>query len=130
QEVFLQLYRCLGQLASPEHAANWLRRVASHRSMDYSRRRNARRQVSLEEVRRPAEAPRVRDPWLGERLRQLVAALPPKARAVVVLRFQEEMGPEEIAEVLNLPLGTVKSRLQRSLAVLREKIGRVTGAIR
>jgi RNA polymerase sigma-70 factor (ECF subfamily) len=46
---------------------------------------------------------------------------------VVVLRYQEEMEPEEIARVLNMPVGTVKSQLQRSMAVLREKVSRTIG---
>jgi RNA polymerase sigma-70 factor (ECF subfamily) len=43
---------------------------------------------------------------------------------VVILRFQEDMDPSEIAGVLDMPLNTVKSHLQRSLAVLREKLER------
>jgi RNA polymerase sigma-70 factor (ECF subfamily) len=57
----------------------------------------------------------------------LVAALPEKARAVVVLRYQEDLDPTEIAGVLGIPVGTVKSQLQRALALLREKMSRVVG---
>jgi RNA polymerase sigma-70 factor (ECF subfamily) len=49
---------------------------------------------------------------------------------VMVLRYQEDLTPEEISEVLEMPVGTVKSHLQRSLAMLREKIGRSMGDIR
>jgi len=130
QDVFLQLYRSLESLESVAHVTNWLRRVATHRSIDYGRRRKVRPQVSLEDVREPSTAAAPADPFLSERLRQLVASLPPKARAVVVLRFQEEMDPEEIARVMGIPAGTVKSQLQRSLAMLRQKIGRALGAVR
>jgi RNA polymerase sigma-70 factor (ECF subfamily) len=49
------------------------------------------------------------------------------ARAVVILRYQEDLTPTEIAEVLTMPVATVKSHLQRSLAMLREKVVRVIG---
>ncbi len=49
---------------------------------------------------------------------------------VVILRYQEDLTPAEIAEVLAMPIATVKSHLQRSLAMLREKILRVMGDVR
>jgi RNA polymerase sigma-70 factor (ECF subfamily) len=61
---------------------------------------------------------------LSERLRRLVASLPEKPRAVMVLRYQEDLDPEEIAATLGMPVRTVKSHLQRSLVMLREKAGR------
>ena len=66
---------------------------------------------------------------LARRLRQLVASLPPKQRMVVVLRYQEDLEPEEISELLRVPVGTVKSQLQRSLAILREKVARTMGMV-
>ena len=70
----------------------------------------------------PGEA--ARDPMLEETLRRLVASLPEAPRMVMVLRYQEDLDPSEIAETLSMPLGTVKSHLQRSLALLREKLER------
>ncbi len=64
------------------------------------------------------------DPLLSRQLRQLVASLPAGPRAVVVLRYQEELTPEEIAETLGMPVATVKSHLRRTLALLREKLTR------
>jgi RNA polymerase sigma-70 factor (ECF subfamily) len=60
-----------------------------------------------------------RDPLMVRRLRSLVAALPAAPRAVLTLRFQEDLDPSEIARVLEMPLNTVKSHLRRGLAVLR-----------
>jgi RNA polymerase sigma-70 factor (ECF subfamily) len=48
----------------------------------------------------------------------------------MVLRYQEDLTPEEISEVLEMPVRTVKSHLQRSLAILREKVDRSMGDIR
>ncbi len=59
------------------------------------------------------------DPLLSGALRRLIARLPERSRMIVILRFQEDLQPAEIAETLDMPLGTVKSNLHRSLAVLR-----------
>jgi RNA polymerase sigma-70 factor (ECF subfamily) len=65
------------------------------------------------------------DPLLSRQLRQLVAALPATPRAVIALRYQEECSPDEIAELLSMPVATVKSHLRRTLRLLREKLTRV-----
>src|SRR5512135_3515124 len=64
QDVFLQLYRSIDSLESPEHATRWLRRVATNRCIDFCRRRKLAPQVSLEEVREPATPVAARDPML------------------------------------------------------------------
>jgi len=126
QDVFLELYRHLDSLKSPEHVTFWLRKVTSHRCIDYARRRKWS-QVSLDDVSELPAAATSRDPLLQRMLRQLVASLPETARAVVILRYQEDLTPTEIAELLAMPIATVKSHLQRSLAMLREKVTRVMG---
>ena len=127
QEVFLSLHKHLADLQSTAHAAFWLRRVAVQRSLDEARRRKRRPQVPLEAVPEPVArsagaAPG--DPLLGATLRRLVASLPEAPRAVMILRYQEDLDPSQIAEILQMPVGTVKSHLQRSLALLREKLQR------
>ena len=61
---------------------------------------------------------------MSDVLRRLIASLPETPRAVMVLRYQEDLDPAEIADILEMPLGTVKSHLQRSLSLLREKLER------
>jgi RNA polymerase sigma-70 factor (ECF subfamily) len=129
QDVFLHLYQHLDSLKSPEHVRFWLRKVTSHRCIDYARRRKWS-QVSLDDIPELAATGTACDPLLRRKLRQLVASLPEKARAVVILRYQEDLTPAEIADVLTMPVATVKSHLQRSLAMLREKIVRVIGDAR
>ncbi|MCL6506617.1 MAG: sigma-70 family RNA polymerase sigma factor [Bryobacteraceae bacterium] len=126
QEVFLRLHRELGTLESPRHVVLWLRRVTCHRALDSWRRRR-RAEISLEEAGDLPSAWQAGDPLLENRLRQLVASLPPKWRAMVILRYQEDLEPVEIARVLQVPVGTVKSGLQRALATLRGKIQRSMG---
>jgi RNA polymerase sigma-70 factor (ECF subfamily) len=70
------------------------------------------------------------DPLLSRRLRRLIASLSYKARLVMILRYQEDLMPDEIAAAMGMPVATVKSHLQRSLATLREKMARMIGAVR
>ena len=124
QEVFLGLHRNLASIQSAGHAGNWLRKVAVQRAIDAGRRRLRRAQVALEDVAEPVAHSPVRDPMLGETLRRLIATLPETPRMVMVLRYQEDLDPAEIGQVMDMPVATVKSHLQRSLALLREKLTR------
>ncbi len=127
QDVFLSLHQHLAEMESPEHILFWLRRVTTNRALDETRRRQRRPVVSLENAPEPVALNAARDPLLGSALRKVVTALPEKARAIVVLRYQEDLDPTEIARILGIPVGTVKSQLQRALALLREKLTRRLG---
>ena len=122
QEVFLELYRSLSRLESDAHVVSWLRRVASHRCIDEIRRRNHRQEFATDTLPEPGHSPQTRDVFGAERLQAMVAELPENARMVVVLRYQEEMEPTEIASALSMPINTVKSHLRRSIAELRESL--------
>jgi RNA polymerase sigma-70 factor (ECF subfamily) len=128
QEVFLSLHRNLAHIQSPAHAAAWLRKVAAQRVIDEGRRRQRRPLVAIDKIAEPAATARAsgmeRDLLLNEALRRLVASLPETPRMVMILRYQEDLDPMEIAEVLEMPVATVKSHLQRSLSLLREKLAR------
>lgn len=128
QDVFLQLHTTLPTLKSAEHVKFWLRKVTAHRCIDYQRRRKLP-QVSLDEAPEPASPTQTSDPLVARRLQQFVASLPEKPRLVVILRYQEDMLPEDIAAVLAMPVATVKSHLQRSLALLRDKVTRTMGEV-
>ena len=124
QDVFLRLYQSLPGIQSPTHVKHWLRQATSRRCIDIARRARLRRFLSLGAAPEPAMEMRVADPALERKLRTLVAELPPKLRMTVVLRYQEDLEPSEIAEVLGIPLNTVKSSLRRSLARLRHTLAR------
>ena len=125
QDVFLQLYGALSSIRSEAHAVAWLYKVTSHRCIDYARRR--RRTLALEDIPEPAADAAENDPLLSRRLRRAVASLPPKARIAVVLRYQEDLEPEEIARALGWRVNTVKSRLSRALKLLRGKLNSAFG---
>src|SRR6201999_516417 len=120
----------LSAIKSPAHLTFWLRKVTAHRSIDQTRRQKVRPQVSLEDVPEPMARQAEEDFMLSETLRRLVETLPEKARMVVVLRYQEDLEPAEIAKVLDMPVNTVKSHLRRSLSLLRDKLSRSVGEAR
>jgi RNA polymerase sigma-70 factor, ECF subfamily len=135
QDVFLSLYRNLGAMKSAAHTVWWLRRVAVQRSIDEARKRKRRPQASLANLGdTPEPATPAASGDLGQEdflrnatLWRMVAALPEIPRVVVILRYQEDLSPAEIAAVLDRPVATVKSDLQRALALLREKSARRFG---
>jgi RNA polymerase sigma-70 factor, ECF subfamily len=130
QDVFLQLHSKICHLEGAKHVTFWLRKVTSHRCIDYVRKLGSRFTVALEDIHEPSIVEQHGDPLLNRRIRQMIAILPEKPRMVMVLRYQEDLTPEEISEVLEMPVRTVKSHLHRSLAMIREKIERSMGDIR
>jgi len=129
QDVLLELDRNLHKLGSADHVRFWLRQVTLHRSADALRRKRTKaaslgtdvwveleeRHVLVEPFEMEDESP------LGVRIEELLATLPESQRAALVLRYQEDLTPEEIAVTLKTPLATVKSHLQRGLKLLRVK---------
>ncbi len=123
QDVFVSLHRHLASIVSPEHLRFWLRRTVCHRAIDRLRRLRSRAALPLESAAEIEESAPSVDPMLEKRLRELVARLPPGPRATLLLRYQEDLDPPEIARTLGVPLNTVKSHLRRSLALLRGRCG-------
>jgi RNA polymerase sigma-70 factor, ECF subfamily len=129
QDVLLELDRNLKKMESAAHVRWWLRQVTLHRCTDALRRRRARAAtlgtdvwVELEERHVLIEPFEIDgESALGARVEALLAGLPEAQRAALVLRYQEEMTPEEIAAMLKSPLATVKSQLQRGLKLLRAR---------
>ena len=121
QEVFLQLFRSLGAIESPAHLVFWLRQVTTRRCIDVIRRTRLQK-MSLEDAAELPAPERWHDPLLDQRLRRLIQELPDLQRAVVTLRYQEDLDPAEICRIVELPVNTVKSHLHRALRSLRRKL--------
>ena len=125
QSALLLIARRLPSLRDPRWFRAWAYRIATREAVRAARRR--RRDLSLFEDA-PAiesaapEAPPL-DPWLLRACADRLAALPPAAELTVRLHYLEEMTLVEIAEALEIPVGTVKSRLAYGLARLREQLG-------
>jgi RNA polymerase sigma-70 factor (ECF subfamily) len=121
QDVFMLLHRHLADLSSASHLRFWLRKTACHRAIDRLRRRPRVALLPLDDVPDIEALGEEDDPLIEQWLQQLIARLPATPRAVILLRYQEDLDPPEIAMTLGLPLNTVKSHLRRSLALLRSR---------
>ena len=122
QDIFLDLFRNLRALQSQVHVTAWLRRSTINRCIDQSRKRAYRNEASLSDLNKAANTEHYPDVFAHEALRRQVAALPETQRAVIILRYGESLMPEEIAEFLNTPVNSIKSRLARALQTLRRKL--------
>jgi RNA polymerase sigma-70 factor (ECF subfamily) len=121
QDVFMQLNGNLKSIVSNTHLLFWLRKVTSHRAIDQLRRGSRFQMTSLDDEVLPVSTVDDGDPLLQRHVQHLLFDLSPPARAVLLLRYQEDLDPVEIARTLDMPLNTVKSHLKRSLESMREK---------
>jgi len=131
QEVFLRVHRHLARFRGRSSLSTWIYRV----TVNHCRSRLARRRISavpLEEAVARGDEPRARgaDPerlavvsQASRRLGAALARLPLKLRMAVVLRDVEGLAYGEIASVLRVPVGTVRSRIARAREALRQELG-------
>jgi RNA polymerase sigma-70 factor, ECF subfamily len=121
QEAFVAAIRRLDRFDRRRPFAPWLGAIVANRAIDWVRARAARREI-VEPGPERASGP---EPPLGSYSTEVVAALAalsPEHRAVVVMRYVLEFTPGEIARVLELPRGTVNSRLRRGLDALESRL--------
>lgn len=133
QETFVRVLRSLHTYDPDRPLRSWLFKIAANLSLDLIRRRK-RRPLALEDLG-DEDAPAIeavdtgplpdeglRIEWAAERFAALVDELPAHYRAVLHLRYREELSYEEIAETLSIPLGTVKVRIHRAHEALKRKL--------
>ena len=128
QEVFILIYRKLYWLREPGLFRPWAYRIASREVVrQLKRRRRWPEQFADESAAEsiPAPAREEFEPEVAGRLPELLARVSPASRMVLVLHYLHEMPLAEVADVLNLPLGTAKSRLAYGLSVLRKETGKL-----
>jgi RNA polymerase sigma-70 factor (ECF subfamily) len=126
QEAFLAAVRSLDSFDRDRPFGPWLHRITVNRAIDWARARMSRREISGESYLE-ATAPLGWEaaPHIDTEAKAIaagLAALPPEQRAVIVLRYLLEYTPGEIAELLEIPRGTVNSRLRRGLDALQSQI--------
>jgi RNA polymerase sigma-70 factor (ECF subfamily) len=126
QEVLILICRKVAWLHAPELFRLWGYRIASRAAFHHLSRERHRPEhlqeesVSLEELTASATQPSV---GMLESLLN-VDSIPPASRAVLALHFQHELSLPEVAGILEIPLGTVKSRLASGLSALRNQFGK------
>jgi RNA polymerase sigma factor (sigma-70 family) len=123
QDTFLIACRQLKWLRHPEYFRTWIFRIATREAWRRMHAERRRRGVPLSESAEPAAADASRPGNASEirHLRENIEALPPNSRAVVLLHYGAGLTLSEAAAVLDVPEGTVKSRLAYALALLRER---------
>jgi RNA polymerase sigma-70 factor (ECF subfamily) len=119
QDAFLAAIDALDRFDRRRPFGPWLHRIVANRAIDWARRETLRRRVDAGEEGEPrARAPE----GIDEDLMEALTELPADQRAAVVLRYLLEYSPGEIARLLELPRGTVNSRLRRALDRLGERL--------
>ena len=120
QEAFIRAWRNLPGLRDPDRFEGWLHRLLVRSCIDALRHRRARPiEVELEPIHEPMGADLASDVVNRELIDDALRRLDPTWRAVVVLHYFLGMPLPEAASVLGIPLGTAKSRLHRSLGLMR-----------
>jgi RNA polymerase sigma factor (sigma-70 family) len=128
QEVFVRVFRSLSSY-TPGTFEGWLHRITTNLFLDQARRKSKIRFDALAEdaeAKMPGRAPspdtQMNDRLLDDDVEAALADLPPDFRAAVVLCDIEGLSYEEIADVLDLKLGTVRSRIHRGRSMLRKSL--------
>lgn len=132
QETFLRILRYSSKLATVENPKTWLASIAWRVAVDYSRRHGRTTEI-------PLDAPDQSTPeivsgqspaddefqgiQIGSLLEKLIAGLPEKLRAPLLLSAIEEMSPREIAATLGINEAAVRSRVFRARQILKQKLG-------
>ena len=136
QEAFLRIWRNLSSFSGDSAFSTWLYRVTTNLCIDFLR--GQKKTVSLtlmqEEAQWDMEDPQpspeaqllVREQQLA--IQTAMEALEPEARQILILRAVDACSYEEIGEILQMPVGTVKSRLSRARSQLRKKLNQIPAA--
>lgn len=136
QEAFIKIYRSLGTFRGEASFQSWMYRLVTNVCMDELRRRGRAKTVSIEELMESKKGLMMRREASGSRLpedvvirrelqrevQNVLTSLSDEHRIIVVMRDIQGYSYEEMAEILQCSLGTVKSRLNRARHVLKEKL--------
>ena len=132
QEVFIKVYASLARYRSEYKFSTWIYKIAHNAAVDHLRRHSTREQSLIkqtdgEQYDLPIESKRLSPEQESEKaerraeIEAVVRQLPAAYRELIVLRHSHDMSYDEIAEVMGLPLGTVKNRLFRAREVMRQQ---------
>ena len=129
QDVFLRLFRFAGNIDPQRPIEPWLYRMTANLAYDWVKRQNRWPRpledfldwLAIPAKNHPDEAYEKHDEW--RELQQAISSLPLAQRVVIVLYYLNDVSLQEIADILDIPVGTVKSRLYYGRIALRRKLG-------
>ena len=131
QEIFIKVYNSMARYSSEYKFSTWLYKISHNAAIDYIRRHSVHEQsleaenedgvyqVQYESKHLSPEQEREHSEW-REEIDTVVKRLPTGYRELILLRHTKDLSYDEIAEITNLPLGTVKNRLFRAREMMRE----------
>jgi RNA polymerase sigma-70 factor (ECF subfamily) len=131
QETFLRVVRYSSRLTEVEDPKTWLARIAWRVAVEFGRRNARKHEIPLEDPEKPTQEvispdasadQTIQGTQVGAALEKLIAALPEKLRAPLILSAIEEMTPREIAATLDINEAAVRSRVFRARQILKEKL--------
>lgn len=122
-ETFWRAYRARASFDPSRSFGAWIRTIATNASLDHLRAQRSRARWIA--IRDDIETPKTVDSDLNESVAHAFRKLSPKLQVVASLALIEERPYQEIADALNLPVGTVKSRAFRAVRVLRKELARL-----
>ena len=135
QEAFIKAFGALQSFNEEYAFSTWLMKIASNNCIDFLRKKKLRTQSIDEPVkykdeslqfelpdREPTPERKMLNTERSRMINDAIEALPRRYREVIILRHKEEKSYEEIAELLQLPLGTVKARIFRAREMLNKSI--------
>jgi RNA polymerase sigma-70 factor (ECF subfamily) len=123
QEVFVQVYRSIHRYDPSKGAfTTWLHRVTMNHCLNCRQRGRLRRWFGGQTTATTATAPSPEEQLANEAVRQSLQHLNDKHRTIIVLRYYHELSYLDIAQILDIPLGTMKSRLNQALQTLRKHL--------
>ncbi|KAA0743784.1 RNA polymerase subunit sigma [Bacillus sp. AY3-1] len=126
QEIYIQLYESLRKYDSEKPFRPWLIGLTIKQIHSYRRKRWMRLRIikKAEEQRKPVQIDFSNDvvsKISNKKLIELIHKLPYKLKQVIILRYLHDYSQEEVAQILHIPIGTVKSRIHAALKKLRQK---------
>ncbi|MCH1627051.1 RNA polymerase sigma factor [Ferdinandcohnia quinoae] len=133
QETFEKAFKALHKLKEPEKAGAWLGTIASTTAIDMIRKKKRRNDIATEDVYIDKEMQKIEsdsiveaaieEQFYKEIVRSNISKLKPEYKQVIILKYIYDMKDEEIANQLELKVGTVKSRIYRAKLMLKDSIG-------
>ncbi len=135
QETFIKAYNSINSFNEEYAFSTWLFKIATNHCIDFFRKRKLKTysmdepvQYKEDEIKHeyasddPTMEHRMIDSEKSRLIREAINKLPEKYRMAIILRHHEEKSYDEIAQILNLPLGTVKARIFRAREMLKKHL--------